>query len=136
MEEKVVNEGLNPEIKVDINKFHTFKELRELYFTYIFNENDRNNIEKAFSYAAKKHEGQFRKSGEGYIHHPLEVAYILASIYAGPSTIIAGLLHDVVEDTEYTYEDIKEEFGEEIANLVNGVTKLGKIPYNTPRQPP
>ena len=127
MEEKVVNEGLIPEIKVDINKFHTFKELRELYFTYIFNENDRNNIEKAFSYAAKKHEGQFRKSGEGYIHHPLEVAYILASIYAGPSTIIAGLLHDVIEDTDTPITEIVELFGTDVAYLVDSLTKIQRL---------
>ena len=110
MEEKEVQIKDLPEVKVDISQFHTFKELKELYYTYIFNETDRGNIEKAFSYAAKKHEGQFRRSGEAYIHHPLEVAYILATLHVGPATICAGLLHDVVEDTDITFADLEKDF--------------------------
>ena len=127
MEEKEVQIKDLPEVKVDISQFHTFKELKELYYTYIFNETDRGNIEKAFSYAAKKHEGQFRKSGEAYIHHPLEVAYILASIYAGPSTIIAGLLHDVIEDTNTPITEVVELFGTDVAYLVDSLTKIQRL---------
>ena len=127
MEEKEVQIMDLPEVKIDISQFHTFKELKELYYTYIFNETDRGNIEKAFSYAAKKHEGQFRKSGEAYIHHPLEVAYILASIYAGPSTIIAGLLHDVIEDTNTPITEVVELFGTDVAYLVDSLTKIQRL---------
>ena len=128
MEEKVIDsQPLEVEVKKVDNKFHTFKELKELYYTYIFNETDRNNIEKAFSYAVKKHEGQFRKSGEAYIHHPLEVAYILASIYAGPSTIIAGLLHDVIEDTDTPITEVVELFGTDVAYLVDSLTKIQRL---------
>ena len=127
MEEKVEKEVISSEVKPVDHKFHTFKELKESYYSYIFNENDRNNIEKAFSYAAKKHEGQFRRSGEAYIHHPLEVAYILASIYAGPSTIIAGLLHDVVEDTDTPITEIIELFGTDVAYLVDSLTKIQRL---------
>lgn len=88
-------------------------------------------IEKAYDFAKKAHSGQYRVSGEHFIFHPLEVAMILADLRLDVATIAAGLLHDVVEDTEYTLEDIKKNFGEEIAILVDGVTKLGKIEYKT-----
>ena len=88
-------------------------------------------IRKAYEFAKNAHEGQLRESGEPFFKHPAKVALILTSFELDDASICAGLLHDVVEDTEYTYDDIKNEFGEEIANLVNGVTKLGKIPYNT-----
>lgn len=88
---------------------------------------DKNTIVKAYSYALKMHENQKRKSGEPYIIHPLNVAYILADLGLDTTTICAALLHDVVEDTKATYEDIKESFGEDIATLVEGVTKLSKL---------
>ncbi|MGN0308577.1 MAG: RelA/SpoT family protein [Lachnospiraceae bacterium] len=81
-------------------------------------------IEKAFQIAKKAHEHQLRKSGEPYIIHPLYVAIILADLELDKETIVAGLLHDVVEDTLMTYEEIREEFGEDVALLVDGVTKL------------
>jgi len=87
------------------------------------------NILKAYNFAYEAHRGQLRNSGEEYIHHPIEVAYILAELEMDESTIIAALLHDVAEDTNKTLANIKNEFGEEVANLVDGVTKLGKIPY-------
>ena len=88
-------------------------------------------IQKAYDYAKQNHNEQKRLSGEEYIIHPLSVAYILADLKLDDSTIAAALLHDVVEDTEITHEDIANEFGEEIAEMVEGVTKLGKIQYST-----
>ncbi|MFV0517590.1 MAG: RelA/SpoT family protein [Aminipila sp.] len=88
-------------------------------------------ISKAYKKAEEMHEGQFRKSGEPYLIHPLAVAKILAEIGMDENTIAAGLLHDVVEDTPYTKEQLKEEFGEEIMLLVDGVTKLGSIVFES-----
>ncbi|HZJ41554.1 MAG TPA: RelA/SpoT family protein [Patescibacteria group bacterium] len=84
---------------------------------------------KAFEFADNAHNGQKRKSGEPYIQHPLHTAYILAEIRADLPTVVAGLLHDVPEDTDKTIDEVKEEFGLEIASLVKGITKLGKIKY-------
>ena len=81
-------------------------------------------IKKAYDYAKANHKDQKRMSGEEYIIHPLSVAYILADLKLDDSTIASALLHDVVEDTEITHEDIVNEFGEEIAEMVEGVTKL------------
>ncbi len=86
-------------------------------------------IYKAYDFAKHYHEGQNRKSGEPYIIHPIEVAYIVSTLELDDNAICAALLHDIVEDTEVTREMLIEEFGEEIANLVDGVTKLGKIAH-------
>lgn len=88
-------------------------------------------IEKTYNFAVNAHQGQKRVSGEDYIIHPTAVAEILADLNMDNTTIAAGMLHDVVEDTKYSYSDIKEIFGEEIAMLVDGVTKLGKLEYRT-----
>ena len=88
-------------------------------------------ILRAYNFAKEYHEGQKRLSGEDYIIHPLNVAYILADLNMDDATICAALLHDVVEDTEATNEDIKNKFGNEIAEMVAGVTKLSKIQYGT-----
>lgn len=93
--------------------------------------NDLSMIEKAYKLAREAHDGQLRRSGEPYIIHPLKVAYILAELELDIESIVAGLLHDVIEDTHYTYEDISNIFSPEIALLVDGVTKLGKIEYST-----
>jgi len=108
----------------------TFEELKE---TLISNNAQYNieKIEKAYRYAADAHKGQLRNSGEEYIHHPLEVASILAELEMDDSTIIAALLHDVAEDTEHTLDEIRKKFGEEVAGLVDGVTKLGRIEYKS-----
>ncbi len=86
-------------------------------------------IERAYDVAAKAHEGQVRKSGEPYIIHPLCVGILLAELEMDQETIAAGLLHDVVEDTIFTVEQLKDEFGEDVALLVDGVTKLGQLQY-------
>lgn len=88
-------------------------------------------LEKAYELANEAHNGQNRASGEPYITHPLEVAYILADLELDCDTLVGALLHDVVEDTDYTLNDIKQEFGENVAIIVDGVTKLGKIQYTT-----
>lgn len=92
---------------------------------------DQKLIQKAYKYAVEHHGDQRRKSGEPYIIHPINVAYILADIGLDESTICAALLHDVVEDTDATENDIKREFGEEISDMVAGVTKLGNIAFAT-----
>ncbi len=110
--------------------YQTLDDLLNLTGKYIHKEESINLITKAYDFAKTHHEGQFRKSGEPYIIHPLNVACILAEINAGPATICAGLLHDVVEDTDVTLEEIKAEFGVEIAEIVDGVTKVGQLKFN------
>jgi len=92
---------------------------------------DLSIIRKAYEFAKEAHSGQHRISGELFIFHPLEVAKILADLELDLPTIAAGLLHDVVEDTPYTIEDIESNFGPEVALLVDGVTKLGKLEFKT-----
>ncbi|NFV12627.1 bifunctional (p)ppGpp synthetase/guanosine-3',5'-bis(diphosphate) 3'-pyrophosphohydrolase [Clostridium sporogenes] len=96
-----------------------------------FTEKEIEFIKKAYNFACNAHKEQKRISGEPYITHPEEVAIILFEMGMDANTMIAGLMHDVVEDTQYTYEDVVKEFGNEVADLVNGVTKLGKIEYKT-----
>lgn len=106
-----------------------YKKLIDKIGSYIKNKDQMASIKKAYELANKAHEGQTRATGEPYIIHPLAVAYILAELRMDEEGLIAALLHDVVEDTEYTVEDIKKAFGEEIAFLVDGVTKLSKFHY-------
>ena len=88
-------------------------------------------LEKAFAMALRAHDGQHRVSGEDYIHHPLGVARILAELQLDAASIAAAILHDVVEDTTVTLEQIEKDFGKEIAILVDGVTKLSRIEYKS-----
>lgn len=96
-----------------------------------YNEEGIKEIERAYYYALALHEGQYRQSGEPYITHPLNVAYILSEMHADTDTICAGLLHDTLEDTEITKEQIAKDFNEEIANLVDGVTKISKLNFSS-----
>lgn len=109
--------------------FTSVNELIDLVKKYIHKEESISLIKKAFDRANELHNGQFRKSGEPYIIHPLNVACILTELHTGPATICAGLLHDVVEDTPLSLEDLTKEFGQEIADLVDGVTKVGQLKF-------
>ena len=108
-----------------------FEDVLERAKTYIENEEQLKFIEQAYLFAKEKHAGQFRKSGEDYIVHPLNVAMILTTIYADYQTIAAGFLHDVLEDCDCTPEEMEEKFGSEVTKLVQGVTKLSKIHFST-----
>ncbi len=94
-------------------------------------DKDVDMIKKAYVYSAKVHSGQKRSSGEPYLSHPLEVSGIIAQMKLDVSSIITGLLHDTVEDTLATSEEIESMFGKEIASLVEGVTKIGQLPYTS-----
>ena len=109
------------------------KEVNKLYDKLLgyFNPKDQAYINRAFQYAYDGHNGQNRKSGEPYITHPLHVALYLCELNFDKETIAAALLHDLIEDTDITYEDLKKEFGEEVADIVDGVTKLDKIKYSS-----
>ncbi len=96
-----------------------------------YTEEEIANVKKAYELAAKVHEGQKRLSGEPYIMHPLSVALILARLGMDDASIIAAMLHDTVEDTDLTNDEIKKEFGDTVAELVDGVTKIGRVPLQT-----
>jgi GTP pyrophosphokinase len=92
---------------------------------------DAKLLQKGFGFAMQAHSGQKRKSGRDYITHPANVAYILATLKSDTATVVAGLLHDVLEDTEVTGEQMVEHFGEEIASMVEAVTKIQQFTYHT-----
>ena len=96
-----------------------------------YSQTEKKMIEKAYQYAKDLHQGQYRQSGEPYVMHPLTVAYILADMHADCDTICAGLLHDTLEDTKITKEEIEENFNPSVAKLVNGVTKLSKMNFSS-----
>ncbi|MGM9873600.1 MAG: RelA/SpoT family protein [Bacilli bacterium] len=106
---------------------HTFEEVEEKYIQYISSLEDRKKIREAYDFIVEKHKNQFRKSGEPYYHHLIEVAYILASLQCGPNTIISGLLHDVVEDTDVSIEEIQKKWGQEVAKIVDSLTKIQRL---------
>ena len=106
---------------------HTFQEVEDVYMLYISSQDDRRRIKEAYDFIMQMHNGQFRKSGEPYYHHLIEVAYILASLQCGPNTIIAGLLHDVVEDTDVSIDEIKKRWGEEVSKIVDALTKIQRL---------
>ena len=96
-----------------------------------YNKEEVEIVKKAYYYAENLHSGQMRQSGEPYITHPLNVAYILTELHADRDTICAGLLHDTLEDTNITKEDISHDFNQDIANLVDGVTKISKLNFSS-----
>jgi len=106
---------------------HTFEDVKGLYFLYIHNEDDQKLIENAYLFADGKHKGITRKSGEPYVQHLIEVAYICASLQSGPVTIASAFLHDVVEDTDTTIDDIKKLFGVEVSKIVDSLTKIQRL---------
>src|SRR5690625_4895783 len=112
------------------NQTKTIEEVLQDASRYL-NEQHVAFLEKAYLFAKDAHVGQVRKSGEEYITHPVQVASILIELEMDPATIASGFLHDVLEDTTVTYDDLKDQFSEEVAMLVDGVTKLGKIKYKS-----
>lgn len=122
-------------VKKDISSPDSFTPPEELKWQRIttmqsiYDEEDIEAVERAYKVAYKAHEKQ-KRVWEPYIIHPICVAIILAELELDKETIMAGLLHDVVEDTETTHEDIVRDFGEEVAQLVDGVTKLGQLSYS------
>lgn len=114
-----------------MSDLETFKEIKELLITQKHSQEDIEQVEKAYKFAKKLHDGQFRASGEPYIIHPVEVAKILAGLEVDTHTLIAAFLHDVLEDTDTKPETIEELFGSDVLNLVQGVTKLGKLQFKS-----
>ena len=106
---------------------HTYEDVEEKFSLYISSQSDKERIRKAYDFIIKKHDGQLRKSGEPYYHHLVEVAYILADLHSGPDTIISGFLHDVVEDTDVTVEDIQKGWGNDVAKIVDALTKIQRL---------
>ena len=110
----------------------TIEKLIEIVKTY--NEEAIEKVCDAYKFAESMHSGQIRQSGEAYITHPLNVAYILAEMHADCDTLCAGLLHDTLEDTDTTKEEIEKLFGYDVANLVDGVTKISKLNFSTKQE--
>ena len=129
-EDKVLITGTIPKLKEFTDPEQLYQDLIKRVRKY-HPSDDISMIEKAYAIASEAHKEQKRKSGEPYIIHPLNVAFILADLELDKETIVAGILHDVVEDTIMTEEDLKEQFGEDVALLVDGVTKLEKIPLTS-----
>lgn len=109
------------------NTIYTFEDVKNVYSKYIHNPEELDKIYQAYLFASEKHKNQVRKSDDPYIVHLLGVARILSELNTGPTTIIAGLLHDTIEDTDTTEEEITEKFGKEVCYLVQGVTKVTRL---------
>ena len=109
----------------------TINDILEVARTYITDEKNIEVINKAYLMAEKMHAGQFRKSGDPYVQHPLEVAYILVTLHTAPSTVAAALVHDVLEDTTVTIKEMEEELGPDVTHIVDGVTRISKLKYMT-----
>ena len=109
----------------------TFDEVMELVKAYITDPKEIENVEKAYNLALEKHNGQYRKSGEAYIIHPLNVTKILTTVYADSETLQAGLLHDVLEDCDCSREEMESIVGPTVTKLVEGVTKLSRLHFST-----
>lgn len=120
----------NTPIKIYDNPQECFDALIER-ISKSYTEEELADVRKAYELASKAHEGQKRLSGEPYIMHPLNVAIILSKLGMDDASVIAAILHDTVEDTKMTYNDVKSAFGQTVADLVEGVTKIGKVPLQT-----
>src|SRR5690348_9972737 len=121
---------LRHQIATNMLRVTRFRDLLKAVRDYRPND-DLAIIKKAYDYSLRYHTGQQRASGEPFLVHPLEVACVLAELKLEPNAIAAGLLHDAVEDTAVTIEDIKEQFGDQVAHIVEGVTKISKIDFAT-----
>ena len=108
-----------------------FDDVAEKASTYIVDK-EALALQKAYVFAARAHRGQVRRSGEPYLSHPLEVAGILADMRIDKTTLVAAILHDVLEDTEVTAAEVRENFGKDVADLVAGVTKIGRVQDASP----
>ncbi len=117
-----------------VNKQATFDDIMLEIKKYMVKPESIDLIERAYRLADEMHKGQFRKSGEPYVTHVIQVGYILATLRVGPKTIAAGLLHDVIEDCDICDEDVKQMFGEEVLNLVESVTKIGNIKFKDDKE--
>ena len=106
----------------------TFEDLKKI-LVLTYGDEDIKLVVKAFQFASEAHKGQKRRTGEDYIYHSIATAYTLAKMKMDLKTIAAGLLHDVPEDTDFTFDDLRTNFGSEIYYLVKGVTKLGTLKY-------
>lgn len=114
-------------------KHYTGPEVLDMVGQYM-SESDTENVKKAYEWASELHKEQKRKSGEPYIIHPIQVAGILAELKMDTATVISGYLHDVVEDTTATLQDVRDNFGETIAQIIDGVTKISKIQYQSSQE--
>ena len=110
---------------------HNINDILDVAKTYISNVESIEVIKRAYEMAEKMHKGQFRKSGDPYVQHPIEVAYILATLHTAPSTIAAALVHDVLEDTAMSMEEMTKALGEDVTHIVDGVTRISKLKYMT-----
>ena len=108
---------------------HTIEDVENLYTQYIHNKDDLDLIRRSFEYALEKHEGQFRKSGQPYIIHAIEVAYLVCQLQGGPTTIAAAFLHDTIEDCGVTQQDLIKEFNEDVAEIVFSLTKIKALSH-------
>ena len=127
---KIENHGVIPKEEEHATPEELYSRLIDKIKRYHPSAGDLSAIDKAYNFAKKSHGDQKRKSGEPYIIHPIHTALILADLELDKESIMAGLLHDVMEDTKVTREQMISEFGEEVTDLVDGVTKLTKLDYD------
>lgn len=114
---------------------HTYEDVENVFTQYIHNEKDLDLIRRSYEYAKEKHAGQFRKSGQPYIIHLIEVAYLVSSLHGGPITIASAFLHDTIEDCSITKDDIAREFNLEIADIVFSLTKIKALSHQRRHDP-
>ena len=113
-----------------VNQNICFDDVLEIVKTYIDKEDELACIQKAYLYAKEKHMGEIRLTGDDYINHPLNVAYILAKLSSDYQTICAGLLHDILENPANSKEELEEQFGNDITSLVEGITTINRLNFN------